>query len=61
MTSAVIEDVPVRTSVRRVPSHTDVKSIVAAFYDAPTGSIQYAKAPLLSYRCKVRRYKKLFC
>ena len=41
MTSAVIEDMPVRTSVQQLSSHPDVKSIVTAFYDAPTGTIQY--------------------
>jgi hypothetical protein len=53
MTSAVSEDVPVRTSMRQLSSHTDVKSIVAAFYDAPTGSIQYVVTDPNTRKCVV--------
>jgi glyoxylase-like metal-dependent hydrolase (beta-lactamase superfamily II) len=41
MTSAVTEDVPTTAGERQLSSHTDVKTNVTGFYDAPTGSIQY--------------------
>lgn len=53
MTSALIEDVPAPLDERQLPSHTVGKPIVTAFYDAPTGSIQYVVTDPNTQKCVV--------
>ena len=53
MTHAVIEDVPATAGELQLSSHTDVKSNVTGFYDAPTGSIQYVVTDPNTRKCVV--------
>jgi glyoxylase-like metal-dependent hydrolase (beta-lactamase superfamily II) len=53
MTSAVTEDVPTTAGERQLSSHTDVKTNVTGFYDAPTGSIQYIVIDPGTRKCAV--------
>jgi glyoxylase-like metal-dependent hydrolase (beta-lactamase superfamily II) len=53
MMSAVIEDVPAAAGERQRPSHTNVNPTVTAFYDAPTGSIQYVVTDPNTRKCAI--------
>jgi glyoxylase-like metal-dependent hydrolase (beta-lactamase superfamily II) len=53
MTSTVIEDVPAAAGERQRPSHTNVNPTVTAFYDAPTGSIQYVVTDPNTRKCVI--------
>src|SRR6516225_4385251 len=53
MTSAMIENVSANAGHPDLLSQTDVKSDVMAFYDAPTGSIQYIVADPTTRKCAI--------
>jgi glyoxylase-like metal-dependent hydrolase (beta-lactamase superfamily II) len=53
MTRALIEDVLAPAGEQQPSSHTDAKPIVTAFYDAPTGSIQYVATDPNTRKCVI--------
>jgi glyoxylase-like metal-dependent hydrolase (beta-lactamase superfamily II) len=53
MMTAVIEDVPAAAGARQRPSPTNVNPTVTAFYDAPTGSVQYVVTDPNTRKCVI--------
>jgi glyoxylase-like metal-dependent hydrolase (beta-lactamase superfamily II) len=53
MMSAVIEDVPAAAGERQRSSPTNVNPTVMAFYDAPTGSVQYVVTDPNTRKCVI--------